>query len=171
MVFPLQCYSSSRNKRKEVTLESLFWEDCIMVWVFALISGALMAIQGSLNTVLGKVIGLLAATFVVQFVGASFTLLLLLCKVQRAQWDLLGEAPWYTYLGGLLGIGIIYLVVLSIQKVGVAPATTMIILGQVTTALLIDHFGLFGLEEISFHWHKGLGVVVLALGAYLLLKP
>jgi transporter family-2 protein len=80
------------------------------------------------------------------------------------------QAPWYTYLGGALGVLIIYGVVHSIPKVGVAPATTAIILGQVLTASLIDHFGLFGMERLPFTWHRIAGTLLMAVGAWLLLK-
>jgi len=81
-----------------------------------------------------------------------------------------GQAPWYTYLGGFLGILIFYGVMRSIPKVGVAPATTAIILGQVLTAGLIDHFGLFGMERSPFTWLKLAGTLLMAAGAWMLLK-
>ncbi len=65
---------------------------------------------------------------------------------------------------------IIYLVQASISKLGVAIATTAIVFGQVSTALLIDHFGLFGLREIPFTWWKLLGLIFLATGAKLMLN-
>ena len=54
--------------------------------------------------------------------------------------------------------------------VGVAPATTAIIVGQVATAALIDHLGLFGMEKLGFEWLNGLGLLLLAAGGYLLLR-
>ena len=80
------------------------------------------------------------------------------------------KAPWYTYLGGILSVGIIYLVVAAISKVGVASATTAIILGQVFTAALVDHLGWFGLEPVPFSLWKGLGILLMAGGAWLLLS-
>jgi transporter family-2 protein len=61
-------------------------------------------------------------------------------------------------------------VVASIPRVGVALATTAIIVGQVATALLIDHFGWFGLEKMPFTWWKAAGLVLLAAGARLMLN-
>ena len=54
-------------------------------------------------------------------------------------------------------------------RIGVAAATTAIIVGQVGTALAIDHFGCFGLEKIPFTWIKAVGVACLALGGWLML--
>jgi len=143
----------------------------MLALLLALISGVLMAIQGSLNSVLSKVIGLLEATFVVHVIGTAILLVLLfvpkLAKGNLLAWS---QAPWYSYLGGLLGVLIIYLVAASIPAVGVCNATTAIIVGQVLTAMLIDHFGGFGLERVPYSWSQFIGLILLAVGAKLLLR-
>lgn len=139
--------------------------------VLALISGVLMAIQGSLNTSLSKVIGLLEATFVVQFTGTIVVVLLLFgLHLGKGNLGLWQEVPWYSWLGGAVGVAIIYLVAASIPSVGVANATTAIIVGQVLTAILIDHWGAFGLEQAAFSSKQLAGLALLAIGARLLLK-
>lgn len=147
------------------------WKGVAMLaLLLAALSGVFMALQGALNSSLGKVIGLLEATFVVHVVGSIAGLILLVVGLGAGKWQNYGQASWYTYLGGLLGVAIVYLVVASIAKVGVAPATTAIIVGQVSTAALIDFFGLFGLEPLPFNYLKGLGLALMALGAWLLLS-
>ncbi|MDW7649811.1 MAG: DMT family transporter [Bacillota bacterium] len=144
----------------------------LIALLLAFIAGVSMAVQGSINTGLGKIIGLLEATFVVHIVG-TLTLILALYLFRLGRGDLgkITQAPWYFYLGGVIGVIILYTVVASISRVGVATATTAIIVGQVGTALLIDHFGFFGLERIPFSWLKAVGVALLALGAkFMLLK-
>ncbi|MBT9172262.1 MAG: hypothetical protein DDT21_00643 [Syntrophomonadaceae bacterium] len=138
--------------------------------MLAFIAGAAMAVQGSLNAALGKLIGLLEATFVVHLVGTG-ALVLTIFVFRLGQGDLgsLVKVPVYLYLGGLLSVAIIYAVLSSIAGIGVASATTAIIVGQVGTALLIDHLGLFGLERHSFSWLKAAGMALLALGAKLML--
>ena len=138
--------------------------------LLAALSGVLMALQGSLNSALSKVIGLLEATFLVHVIGSLLGLALLLAGLGQGNWQQFREAPWYTYLGGLLGVGIVYLVVAAISKVGVAPATTAIIVGQVSTAALVDFFGLFGMEPLPFNYWKILGLLLMAGGAWLLLS-
>ena len=66
-------------------------------------------------------------------------------------------------------MAIIALVATSIPRLGVAVATTAIIVAQVSTALLIDHLGLFGLQAVPFTWLKLVGMVLLAGGALLML--
>ncbi|NLJ74764.1 MAG: DMT family transporter [Firmicutes bacterium] len=141
----------------------------IVSLALAALSGVFMAIQGSLNTALSKIIGLLEATFLVHIIGALVGLVLLVFGLGQGNWDQMNRAPWYSYLGGILGLGIVYLVATAIAKVGAAPATTAIILGQVSTAALVDHFGWFGLQPIGFNIWKGVGIVLMAVGAWLLL--
>lgn len=141
----------------------------VVALVIAAVSGLFMAIQGSLNTALGKVIGLLEATFVVHVVGSIFAAVLLIIGLGEGKWAQLGKAPWYTYVGGIIGVGIVYLVVTAISRVGVAAATTAIIVGQVSMAAIVDHFGLFGLEPIAFNVWKGVGIILMAVGAWSLL--
>ncbi|MEW6082382.1 MAG: DMT family transporter [Bacillota bacterium] len=142
----------------------------ILAGIAAALSGVAMAIQGSLNGALSKVIGVWTTTFLVLLIGVTgvgiprFAL-----GLEPGSLGKLGAAPWYLYLGGLLSGPIVFGVASSIPRLGVAPATTAIIVGQVLTATLIDHFGLLGLNRIPLSWMKGLGLVLLASGAWLLL--
>ena len=138
--------------------------------LLAAVAGMAMAIQGSMNTGLGKIVGLLESTFIVHIIGAVL-LVILLYIFRLGQGDLgrYNEAPWYLYLGGILSVVILYAVVASISRVGVAAATTAIIVGQISTAVLIDYLGLFGLERIPFTWTKAVGIVLLAAGTKFML--
>ncbi|MFA7468296.1 MAG: DMT family transporter [Desulfotomaculaceae bacterium] len=137
----------------------------------AALAGVTMALQGSLNTALGKVIGLLETTFVVHLVGLLLAgMLLFVLRLGSGDWHRYPDVPWYFYLGGILGVAIIYGVVRSMASVGVAAATTAIIVGQLLTAAMVDHLGLFGLERIPFSWHRVAGAALMSSGAWLLLK-
>jgi len=134
-------------------------------------SGITMALQGSINSALGKVIGILEATFIVHVVGLLLVSALLFgLGLGDGNLAFIVKSPWYYYLGGVLGVIIVYSVVRAIPPLGVAVATTAIILGQVLTAALVDHLGLFGLNKIPFTWYRVAGTVLMAGGAWLLLK-
>lgn len=141
----------------------------ILALVVAAISGIAMAIQGSLNSALSKVVGTLGGTFFVHLIGTVFAVLLLLIGVGDAKLTAFGQAPWYTYLGGLLSVAIVYGVMIGINNVGVCAATTAIIVGQISTSVVIDHFGLFGLEPVPFSMWKAGGVILMAISAWMLL--
>jgi len=139
--------------------------------IIAAFSGVAMAIQGTINSSLGKVVGLWETTFIVNLTGLLLVaLLLFVCRMGDGCLALIPKAPWYTYLGGILGVLITYSVVRAIPKIGVAPATTAIVLGQVLTAGLVDHFGLFGMNKIPFSLYNLVGTLMMAGGAWLILK-
>ncbi|WP_027364293.1 DMT family transporter [Desulfotruncus alcoholivorax] len=143
----------------------------VLALLIAALSGVTMAVQGSLNSALGKIIGLLETTFIVNLVGLVLVgILLFVFSLGGGNWQHYAGVPWYFYLGGVLGVAITYGVVKSIPSLGVAVATTAIIVGQVLTAALIDHLGLFGLERIPFNWYRVAGTLLMASGSWLLLK-
>jgi transporter family-2 protein len=138
--------------------------------IIAAIAGMAMALQGSFNAILGKIIGTLETTLVVHLVGIAVVIIaLFLFKLGTGNLALIKNAPWYTFLGGVLGVLIIFGVAVSIPRTGVANATTAIITGQLLTALIIDQYGLFGLDKVPFTFWKGLGLACLAAGGYFML--
>lgn len=139
-------------------------------FVIAAISGITMAIQGSLNSVLSQKSALLSATLVVHIIGTAIALIAVLfagAPVFHVDWL---SIPWYLYLGGVLSVIIVGLVALSIPQVGVANATTAIIIGQVGAAVIIDHFGWFGIQRLPWSSWQFLGLALFAAGAKLLFR-
>ncbi len=141
-----------------------------LVWFLPCLAGMLMAVQGSINGLVGKYIGTLEGNFLMHCVGLGIIFVLLfVIRVGDGDWSRLGEVPWYGYLSGLINVIIIYGVMVSIPRLGAASATTAIIAGQVATATLIDWLGLFGLEKTPFSYWQVIGIVLLAVGARLML--
>ncbi len=137
--------------------------------LLAALAGALMAIQGTLNSLLGKTIGKIDSTLSVQIIGA-ITIGIVWIFVKDGDFSKAGSAPWYAWLGGPIGVLIIFGVVASIPKLGVGMATTAIIAAQLITAYLIDHFGLFGMQTLPFNLYKLAGIIFIVTGAKILLR-
>lgn len=137
--------------------------------LLAALAGALMAIQGTLNSVTGKIIGLWEGTFSVHLLG-TVTAGILLLFLGDGNFSKAGEVPWYAWLGGPIGVAIIFGVTASIPKLGVGIATTAIIGAQLLTAYCIDHFGLFGIANIPFNLVKLGGILLIMVGAKILLN-
>jgi len=138
--------------------------------ILAVISGAAMALQGTLNSQLTQKTALLSSTLAVHLIGTLATAVAIIIwkvPVFEHKWS---EVPWYLYLGGFLNVVIIALVAFTISKIGVCNATTAIIIGQVGTAVLIDHFGLFGVQKIPWSPWQILGLILFTAGAKLLYR-
>ncbi len=142
----------------------------LLAILLAAVAGSTMAVQGTLNAALGKAIGLLEATLMVMAIGL-LTAFLTLYPLNLGKGNIakVTEAPWYTLLGGVLIVLITYGVAASIPRVGVANATTAIVAAQVATAVVIDHFGLLGMQALPFTWWKILGLAFLTTGTRIML--
>jgi len=139
-------------------------------FLLAALSGIAMAIQGTLNASLTQKTSLLSATLVVHIIGTLVALVAVFAwraPLLKYHWI---SVPWYLYLGGILSVLIVGLVALNISKVGVCNATTAIIIGQVSMAVLIDHFGWFGINRLPWTPSQLLGVALFAAGAKLLFR-
>ncbi|HIS25849.1 MAG TPA: DMT family transporter [Candidatus Pullilachnospira intestinigallinarum] len=132
-------------------------------WV-AILSGALMSIQGVFNTQVTKQSSLWVSTGWVQFSA------LLVCI---AAWLFTGResigALWqvenkYTLLGGVIGAFITVTVIQSMSSLGPAKAALLIVIAQLAVAYLIELFGLFGTQQQPFLWRKFLGLAVAVAG-------
>jgi transporter family-2 protein len=143
-------------------------------WLYlslAALAGAAMAVQGTLNAALGKVVGVWESTLIVHIIGTiTVLLIIILGGIGFSNMGKLGDVPWWAYLGGILNVIIIYAVVRVIPQAGVGNATTAIIAAQIITALLIDNFGLFGMKKCAFQYLDLLGIALLAVGTRILLN-
>ena len=133
-------------------------------------AGLLMAVQGTLNGLMGKIIGTWEGNLIVHVI-ATFLIFVLVLAVGIGDGDFSKwrQVPWYGYLGGIINVAIIYGVMASIPKLGASVATTAIIAGQLGTAMIIDWLGLFGMEKTAFSWWQILGLLLLVGGGRMML--
>ncbi len=130
----------------------------------ALLSGALMSIQGVLNTEVTRQTGIWVSAGWVQLT-AFFTCVLLWLFADRSPVSAIWQVrPWYMLLGGLIGAFITYTVIRSMDRLGPARATLLIVVTQIIAAYGIELFGLFGVEKVSFAWQKLIGALVAVAG-------
>lgn len=128
----------------------------------ALLSGALMSVQGVFNTQVTKTTGMWVSNAWVQL--SAF----LVCAVM---WFFMGRdsitaitkvEPRYMLLGGVIGAGITWTVIKSMSALGPAKSALLIVIAQLTVAYVIELLGLFGVEKEPLDWRK-IGGLALAL--------
>lgn len=133
-------------------------------YLIALISGALMSIQGVLNTEVTKQTGIWVSAGWVQLT-AFFTCVLLWFFHDRSPINAILEVrPWYMLLGGIIGAFITYTVIRSMHGLGPAKATLLIVVTQIIVAYGIELFGIFGVEKSAFEWRKMIGALIAIAG-------
>ncbi len=136
-------------------------------FIIALASGALMSIQGVFNTQVTKTTGMWVSNGWVQLtallvcIGAWFVTgrdsIATLAKVQ----------PKYVLLGGVIGAGITWTVIKSIEMLGPAKSALLIVITQLIVSYLIELFGLFGMDKEPFEWRKLIGMGIAVAGIFI----
>lgn len=137
-------------------------------FLFAIIAGSAMSIQGVMNTRLSDKIGLYESNVIVQ--GVAFVLALLaLWFLGKGDFKAVGNVNKFYLLGGVFGIIITITVMLAIGKLSPTVAISTILIAQLTVAALIDSFGIMSSEKIPLHWNNYVGFVLM-VGGMLLFK-
>ncbi|MDY4693042.1 MAG: DMT family transporter [Blautia sp.] len=132
--------------------------------IVALISGALMSIQGVFNTEVTKQTSLWVSTGWVQlsaFLVCVFAWLFTGKSSVGALWQVENK---YTLLGGVIGAFITVTVIQSMSSLGPARAAMLIVVSQLAVAYIIELFGMFGVDKQPFEWRKLIGMAVAIIG-------
>lgn len=130
----------------------------------ALISGALMSVQGVFNTQVTKASSIWMANAFVQFTALLVCLGAWLFADRSSFGELFKVEPKYMLLGGAIGAFITYTVIKSMDMLGPARAVMLIVVAQLAVAYIIELLGWFGVEKQPFEWRKVIGMAVAIAG-------
>ncbi len=133
-----------------------------------IVTGGLIAFQSVLNASLGQRIGNLGSVLVLTFISAIVLIVLIFFLPSTSNFRNLPDiSEWYLYFGGFLGVAILAAPIYLVPRIGTTSTLIAIVLGQSLIALAIDHFGLFASPKIEINLARGAGVLLVAIGAYL----
>ena len=138
-------------------------------FLIAIISGALMSVQGVFNTKLTESTSLWVANAFVQFTAFLLCIAAWLVTDRSSMRSLFNVEPKYFLLGGVMGAFITLTVIKSMDSLGPAKAVMLIVIAQLIVAYLIELFGLFGVEKQPFVWRKAIGALV-AIAGFIVFK-
>jgi transporter family-2 protein len=135
----------------------------LILTALALVAGIAVAFQGATNQGLLKSVGIGPALIV-------NTIVVLICAT--CLWLATGAKPtffstsasWTLYLGGVFGFIIIAAAVLVFPRLGAAYAIALMVCGQCLAAIIIDHYGLMGMEKSPATLQRVLGVLLVVGG-------
>ena len=135
-------------------------------WIIALVSGALMSVQGVFNTGVTKQTSTWLASAWVALSGfaVAFVLWLIFERDKADVTSLVQVDNKYMLLGGVIGAFITWTVIKSMADLGPAKAVLLIVISQLLIAYLIELFGWFGVEKVGFEWKKIIGIIVSVIG-------
>ncbi len=136
-----------------------------MIGIFiALLSGTLMSVQGVFNTQVTKTTGMWVSNGWVQLTALLVCIGAWLVTGRDSIGAIAKVSPKYVLLGGVIGAGITWTVIKSIEMLGPAKSALLIVIAQLTMSYLIEIFGLFGMEQGNFVWRKLIGLALAVVG-------
>ncbi len=140
-----------------------------LFYILPVLAGVAMSIQSGVNSQLRAATQHPVLSAFISFVGGTLALavLLFLSKQPVPSFQSFSSIEWYKFTGGLLGVAVVYIVLLSVQEVGAANLFVLIVAGQLLTAVVMDHFGVLGMKESPINLQKVLGILLVIAGAYL----
>ena len=133
-------------------------------FLIALLSGALMSVQGVFNTRVTKTTGMWVSNGWVQFSAFLLCAAAWLIAGRDAIGNLWKVEPKYVLLGGVIGAGITWTVIKSMETLGPAKAALLIVISQLIVAYVIELLGLFGVDKEPLEIRKIIGMSIALIG-------
>ena len=140
-----------------------------MGFIIALLSGALMRIQGVFNTEVTKQTSVWVAAGWVQLTAFITCVVIWMFTGREPVAGIIQVTPKYVLVGGIMGALITYTVIRSMGSLGPAKAALLIVVSQIIIAYAIELFGLFGVEKAPFAWNKMIGAAI-AIGGIVIFE-
>jgi transporter family-2 protein len=137
----------------------------------SLVAGVAGSVQVAVSGAFGRRIGVLEATAFGSLGAAIIVCSLVLVARQGFEGVLAGvrEPPWL-WLNAVMGAIVVLSITFAAPRIGTFATIGLLIAGQLAMGVLIDAFGLFGLERIPLNAARLTGLLLLAGGALLVLK-
>jgi bacterial/archaeal transporter family-2 protein len=133
-------------------------------------AGGLVAIQAPVNARLGEQVGKFGAATISFFVGLMlliFITFVLAGGIKTAS----GVTPWWVWVfGGCAGAAYVTTALSSVPALGAGGVTAATVAGQLTVAVVADRAGFLDLPEKPVSIGRVAGVLILALGVYLIVR-
>ncbi|TGK15548.1 DMT family transporter [Leptospira fluminis] len=142
---------------------------------FALLSGIAMSIQPGINSLLGKSLESSWLASALSFLVGTFALFLFVLFLGEGRpsgvlYKTVIDNPWWIWTGGLLGALIVTSAIVFAPKLGATGWLALFLVGQVSTALVLEKYGILGFPEKPISLLKIVGLCLLVLGVWLVKK-
>ncbi|MFD1788929.1 DMT family transporter [Sphingomonas floccifaciens] len=135
--------------------------------ILTLLAGIGVAAQAPTNAMLAKVSGSTLLASLVSFSVGTAAIAIVWAASDRVSPTTLRAAPSWAWLGGIYGAIYVATAAYAAPRLGVATMLMVAIGGQLVAAVVIDHFGLFGLRAEPVSASRIAGLVLVFAGVLL----
>ena len=141
-----------------------------LIWiVVAFLAGAVIPMQGGVNTLLGKEAkSSLHASLFSFTIGTTLLFLYILITKQSVSWDGVKNAPWYAWLGGLFGAFCLTAILFTMPKLGPGLTFGLMVAGQMIISVGLEHFNILVAQPHPISFLRVLGIVLIVGGVIII---
>jgi bacterial/archaeal transporter family-2 protein len=138
----------------------------VLAVILCVAVGVSIAFQALLNARLGSLVRLNSYSALMSFVvGLPVAVVYYMVESKGATRGDYKDAPWWAYLGGMLGAFYIVSVIYAVQKLGALVVLSITIASQVIASAVTDHYGLLGSDPRAAGPGRITGAVLIVTGA------
>jgi transporter family-2 protein len=139
----------------------------LLLLLFAVVAGAFLPLQAGVNARLAHFVGGPVRASTISFVVGALALFLVVLLFYRHANTRAGDAPWWAWVGGLLGAFYVTATVVVPIRIGAAAFFGILVTAQLVMSVLIDQFGWLNFPKHAASPLRLVGVGLLVAGVLL----
>ncbi len=143
-----------------------------LFYLLALLTGIAITVQAGVNAQLRQGLGYPVLAAMISF-GVGFITLVGFQLVVGGLWPSLAtlrSLAWWKWTGGLIGAVYVTTVIISVPRIGAANLVSLSVAGQLTAAIVLDHYGWLGFSLHPANGWRLLGALLIIAGVLLVVR-
>lgn len=141
----------------------------IVLIFLTVIVGMMIPVQAGINAEFRRHVGHALWAGTLNF-SVGLIAILILCTLfglPLPSFTNLSTAPWWSWLGGLCGASLVVIAIIAAPPLGASLFIVCLLSGQLTSSVIIDHFGWVGYDLRPITSIRVLGLVLFVVGIFL----
>jgi transporter family-2 protein len=139
----------------------------LLLLLFAIVAGAFLPLQAGVNAKLAEFVGGPVRASAISFTVGAICLMIVVALFYRSGSHRASDAPWWAWIGGMLGAVFVTASVVVPVRMGAAAFFGIVVAAQLVTSVLMDQFGWLSFAQRDISPVRLFGVGLLISGALL----
>jgi transporter family-2 protein len=139
----------------------------LLLLLFTVVAGAFLPMQAGVNARLAHYVGGPVRASMISFAVGALALFIVVLLFYRGEEHHASDAPWWAWVGGLLGAFYVTSTVVVPVRIGGAAFFGVLVAAQLVTSVVLDRLGAIGFPKHDLTPGRLIGVAMLIGGAVL----
>jgi bacterial/archaeal transporter family-2 protein len=141
-----------------------------IIWILvSLFAGSFIAVQGGLNTLVGREIkSPIHASLFSFIIGTALIALYIVVTKQTVSLEGVKNVPWYAWFAGALGAFSLTAIILAFPNLGPGLTFGLIVAGQMIISVVLEHYGILVAQPHPINLLRVLGILLIVGGVALI---